>query len=122
MRAFVGSGRRRGARTKPEHRQGKPLCNSASTGAEAPVGVNVWSVLQGAAAGQGAVRLRLRAPWQAAALLGTYRTGFASEVHCSRRPNPSLKPSPNGGPPGPASRYGVHFLLAGPGVPPLVPA
>ena len=38
------------------------------------------------------------------------------------RPNPSLKPSPNGGPPGPASRYRVHFLLAGPGVPPLVPS
>jgi hypothetical protein len=37
-------------------------------------------------------------------------------------PNPSLKLSPNGGPPGPASRYGVHFLLAGPGVPPSVPA
>ena len=38
------------------------------------------------------------------------------------RPNPLLKPSPNGGPPGPASRYRVHFLLAGPGVPPLVPS
>ena len=38
------------------------------------------------------------------------------------KPNPSLKPSPNGGPPGPAHRYAVHFLCAGPGVPPLVPA
>ena len=37
------------------------------------------------------------------------------------RPNPSLKRSANGRPPGPAGRYGVHFLLAGPGVPPLVP-
>jgi hypothetical protein len=37
-------------------------------------------------------------------------------------PNPSLKPSTNGGPPGPGHRYGVHFLWPGPGVPPLVPA
>jgi hypothetical protein len=51
----------------------------------------------------------------------------ASQACCwlvvkTAQPNPSLKPSPNGGPPGPASRYGVHFLLAGPGVPPLVPS
>ena len=38
------------------------------------------------------------------------------------RHNPSLKPSPNGGPPGPGHRYGVHFLWPGPGVPPSVPA
>ena len=38
------------------------------------------------------------------------------------QPNPSFKPSPNGGPPGPGNRYGVHFLSPGPGVPPLVPA
>ena len=37
-------------------------------------------------------------------------------------PNPSFKPSPNGGPPGPAWRYAVHFRQSGPGVPPLVPA
>ena len=37
-------------------------------------------------------------------------------------PNPSVKPSPNGGPPGPGHRYGVHFLWPGPGVPPSVPA
>ncbi len=52
---------------------------------------------------------------------------MASKARCqlvveAAQPNPSLKPSTNGGPPGPASRYGVHFLLAGPGVPPLVPA
>jgi hypothetical protein len=41
---------------------------------------------------------------------------------CQVKPNPSLKPSPNGGPPGPAHRYAVHFLCAGPGVPPLGPA
>ena len=38
------------------------------------------------------------------------------------RPNPSVKRSANGRPPGPPSRYGVHFLLCGPGVLPLAPA
>ena len=38
------------------------------------------------------------------------------------QPNPSFKPSPNGGPPGPATGYGVHCPVAGPGVPPSVPA
>ena len=38
------------------------------------------------------------------------------------RPNPSVKRSANGRPPGPRSRYGVHFLLRGPGVLPLAPA
>ena len=37
-------------------------------------------------------------------------------------PNPSFKPSPNGGPPGPVWRYAVHFRQSGPGVPPSVPA
>ena len=37
-------------------------------------------------------------------------------------PNPSVKPSPNGGPPGPGHMYHVHSLWPGPGVPPLVPA
>ena len=37
-------------------------------------------------------------------------------------PNPSLKLSPNGGPPGPVWRYAVHFRQSGPGVPPSVPA
>ena len=37
------------------------------------------------------------------------------------RPNPSVEARPNGRPPGPAGRYGVHFLPAGPGVLPLVP-
>ena len=37
-------------------------------------------------------------------------------------PNPSLKRRANGMPPGPASRYAVHFLLAGPGGMPLSPA
>ena len=37
-------------------------------------------------------------------------------------PNPSVKPSPNGGPPGPVWRYAVHFRQSGPSVPPSVPA
>jgi hypothetical protein len=37
-------------------------------------------------------------------------------------PNPSVKLSTNGRPPGPSHRYGVHFLWLGPGVLPLVPA
>ena len=37
-------------------------------------------------------------------------------------PNPSLKLSTNGRPPGPGHRYGVHFLWPGPGVLPLAPA
>jgi uncharacterized membrane protein YgcG len=36
-------------------------------------------------------------------------------------PNPSLNRSTNGGPPGPAWRYTVHFRQPGPGVPPLAP-
>ena len=38
------------------------------------------------------------------------------------RPNPSLKRSANGRPPGPGLRYGVHFLSPGPGVLPSSPA
>jgi hypothetical protein len=38
------------------------------------------------------------------------------------RPNPSLKRSTNGRPPGPGLRYAVHFLSPGPGVLPLAPA
>ncbi len=38
------------------------------------------------------------------------------------RPNPSLKRSANGRPPGPGLRYAVHFLSPGPGVLPSSPA
>ena len=38
------------------------------------------------------------------------------------RPNPSFKPSPNGGPRRPGRRYLVHFRQPGPRVPPSVPA
>jgi len=36
-------------------------------------------------------------------------------------PNPSVKGSANGAPPGPGHRYGVHFLWPGPGVTPSPP-
>ena len=38
------------------------------------------------------------------------------------RPNPSLKRSANGRPPGPAWWYAVHFHQSGPSVLPLAPA
>ena len=36
-------------------------------------------------------------------------------------PNPSVEARPNGKPPGPVHRYGVHFLWPGPGVLPSAP-
>jgi len=42
--------------------------------------------------------------------------------HRMATPNPSVKLSTNGGPPGPGRQYGVHFCRPGPGVPPLAPA
>ena len=49
-------------------------------------------------------------------------SGAAGSLSSRVQPNLSLKPSPNGGPPGPGHRYGVHFLWPGPGGPPLGPA
>ena len=40
----------------------------------------------------------------------------------ARMPNPSLKRSANGRPPGPGRWYAVHFHRPGPGVLPLSPA
>ena len=59
------------------------------------------------------------------ALRGKHNLGM--QLHSSgkrraRMPNPSLKLSPNGGPPGPVWLYAVHFRQSGPGVPPSVPA
>jgi hypothetical protein len=53
----------------------------------------------------------------------TLRHNSSKTAHAtSALPNPSLKRSTNGRPPGPRSRYGVHCLLRGPGVLPLAPA
>ena len=48
--------------------------------------------------------------------------GLAPFVPLRTTPNPSLKRSADGRPPGPRSRYGVHFLLPGPDVLPSSPA
>ena len=49
-------------------------------------------------------------------------SAIRASVRRPTRPNPSFKPSPNGGPPGPVWRYAVHFRQPGPGVPPSGPA
>ena len=67
---------------------------------------------QRGAGGSGCRQPGITGPWQAHRLLA-YR---------AVRPNPSLKRSTNGRPPGPGLRYGVHFLSPGPGVLPLAPA
>ena len=50
------------------------------------------------------------------------RRGALVRLPCTPMPNPSLKRSANGRPPGPGLRYAVHFLSPGPGVLPLSPA
>jgi hypothetical protein len=55
-----------------------------------------------------------------------FPSGFQYAVRYIRiraaRPNPSLKLSTNGRPPGPGRWYAVHFHRPGPGVLPLSPA
>jgi len=48
--------------------------------------------------------------------------GQSDEGCCEVGPNPSLKRSANGRPPGPVWRYAVHFRQPGPGVLPSSPA
>jgi hypothetical protein len=48
--------------------------------------------------------------------------GQRSVTACRAWPNPSLKRSANGRPPGPGRWYSVHFHRPGPGVRPLSPA
>ena len=48
--------------------------------------------------------------------------GQPSGKACRAWPNPSLKRSANGRPPGPVWRYALHFRQPGPGVLPLAPA
>jgi hypothetical protein len=47
---------------------------------------------------------------------------YSSSFPRGAGPNPSVKRSANGGPPGPEWRYAVHFRHSGPGVPPSSPA
>ena len=67
---------------------------------------------QRGAGGAGGTRPRVTMPW-CSKLQRSVNTAL---------PNPSLKRSDNGRPPGPATGYGVHFPVAGPGVLPLSPA
>ena len=53
---------------------------------------------------------------------GKFANQCPPQTFCCVRPNPSLKRSANGRPPGPGPRYGVHFLSPGPGVLPSSPA
>ena len=55
---------------------------------------------------------KMTRPWQARRLW----------LYCAVLPNPSLKRSANGRPPGPVWRYAVHFRPPGPGVLPSSPA
>ncbi len=64
-------------------------------------------------------RLASAAEQQESPRLGTHA---AAAQKCTALPNPSLKRSANGRPPGPGHRYGVHFLWPGPGALPLSPA
>ena len=65
-------------------------------------------------------RLLLRARFGAARIKGMNTRGYSGSSPV--RPNPSLKRSANGRPPGPVWRYAVHFRQPGPGVLPLSPA
>jgi len=65
---------------------------------------------------------RLLCLWRQAGGQAPRVQGHATRFSPRVPPNPSFKPSPNGMPPGPGHRYGVHFLWPGPGVMPLVPA
>ena len=80
--------------------------------------------------GRGGRRIRGRPAWSAQSGLPPYfftKFSFPSgtlhvfPLRHTVLPNPSFKPSPNGGPPGPVWRYAVHFRQSGPGVLPLVP-
>ena len=88
--------------------------NTASVGAGAPPGINVWSVLRGATATRPPARLRLRPPCPAVAPLpATDSSGNAGSHHSTRRPNPSLNRSSYGRPPWPGrSRVYIVFVRA----------
>ena len=56
------------------------------------------------------------------AFVASLRSIMLAFVPVPMRPNPSLKRSANGRPPGPGRRSAVHFRQPGPGVLPLSPA
>ncbi len=122
MRSVGGSASHCGSRLESLPQVSRHALNTACVGAYAPTGASVQSVFRGATAYSKPLRLRLTTPALAVAQHTNSLHGFAGVQPSSRRPNPSVKPRPNGGPPGPGHRYGVHFLWPGPGVPPSVPA
>ena len=65
---------------------------------------------------QGSANLRVQ--WLSARRLPVGQAGGvpSSGTPCNALPNPSLKRSANGRPPGPGRRYAVHFRQPGPGV------
>ena len=82
-------------------------CNTAAAAPARPTSSSVRHAKQSAS--------RKSASWLLA-------TGHRASTVRRAEPNPSLKLSPNGRPPGPVWRYAVHFRQSGPGVPPSVPA
>ena len=83
----------------------RPVCSHSASIKSGVAWLHVWSR-------QSAVCRHLR------------HIGSGHSRPCASRagPNPSLKLSPNGGPPSPVWRYAVHFRQSGLGVPPSVPA
>ena len=88
-----------------------------------------WSALQGAERHAKSVARAADAGYRDCSCRGAEREAESLACKCTLArlprklmPNPSFKPSPNGGPPGPVWRYAVHFRQSGPGVPPSVPA
>ena len=65
---------------------------------------------------------RLLLWWRCAGSTISGMQNYPSGKRRARMPNPSLKRSANGRPPGPVWRYAVHFRQPGPGVLPLSPA
>ena len=103
-------------------------CLTHLRGAEAK-NLKLWSALQGAERHAKFLAGAADAEYRDCSCRGAQREGESLACQCTLAclprelmPNPSFKPSPNGGPPGPGCRYAVHFLHPGPGVPPLVPA
>ena len=101
------------------------------------VGATLLASVEGYAWSHGAVRVTLNVAIENTSGQALYERRAGAETHSSScitaflprhepwravGPNPSLKRSANGRPPGPGLRYGVHFLSPGPGVLPLASA
>ena len=90
---------------------------------------SLWFALQGAGRHARFLAVAADAEYRDCSCSGAEREAESLACKCTTvrlprtlMPNPSLKRSANGRPPGPRSRYGVHFLHRGPGVLPSAPA